>query len=66
MRLVLCSSLSLPVFSPTAVFSPTETGIGQRGAELGIEGLEDLQCPVSVESLGWVSCAGLCCPAAIL
>nr|XP_048305609.1 anti-Muellerian hormone type-2 receptor isoform X2 [Myodes glareolus] len=35
MRLVLCSSLSLPVFSPTAVFSPTETGIGQRGRSWG-------------------------------
>lgn len=66
MRLVLCSSLSLPVFSPTAAFSPTETGIGQRGAELGIEGLEVHKVPVSVGILGWCSCASLCCPAAIL
>ena len=54
--LVLCSSLSLPVFltptSPPQQPSPPQTGTGQSGAELGIEGLEAPQCPVSVGSLG--------------
>lgn len=35
MRLVLQPSL----LSPTAAFSPTETGMGQKEEELGIEGL---------------------------
>ncbi|XP_013376415.1 PREDICTED: anti-Muellerian hormone type-2 receptor isoform X4 [Chinchilla lanigera] len=70
MRLVFCSSLSLPVFltptlSPTAAISPTETGIGQRGRSWGRRAWKP-HCILYLRSfaqgqLTWLILSSSCC-----